>query len=232
MSPLAEWIARQLIPACPFAELPVLFGIVGAGGFGREVLPIARAAYPTARFTFVETTGHRPREVNGIPVIGADEFLSAEQELRFALAIADHQARATIANRFIERDAIPVSLRAASSQIGDRSSIGQGDILCTNVVITANATIGRFFHANIGSYVAHDCVIGDFVTFAPMVCCNGNVTIGDGAYIGTGAMLRQGSSGEPLTIGAGAVIGMGSVVTRNVPANETWVGNPARKLRG
>ena len=90
--------------------------------------------------------------------------------------------------------------------------------------------IGKSFHANIYSYVAHDCRIGDFVTFAPKVCCNGNVHIEDHAYIGTGAIIRQGTPERPLVIGEGAVVGMGAVVTRDVPAGVTVVGNPARPL--
>lgn len=50
--------------------------------------------------------------------------------------------------------------------------------------------IGRSFHANIYSYVAHDCIIGDYVTFAPSVKCTGNVVIEDCVYIGTGAMRK------------------------------------------
>ncbi len=69
------------------------------------------------------------------------------------------------------------------------------------------------FHANLYSYVAHDWVIGDFVTFAPGVKCNGNIIIEDHAYIGTGA-----------------VVGMGAVVTKDVPAGATVVGNPARVM--
>ena len=57
------------------------------------------------------------------------------------------------------------------------------------------------------------------------VRCNGNVTIGSGAYIGSGVTSRQG-----IAIGAGAVVGIGAVVVKDVPANETVVGNPARIL--
>ena len=71
-------------------------------------------------------------------------------------------------------------------------------------------------------------MIGDFVTFAPGVKCNGYVVIEDHVYIGAGAVIKQGQSGAPLVICRGAVVGMGAVVTKSVPAETTVVGNPAR----
>jgi len=80
------------------------------------------------------------------------------------------------------------------------------------------------------SYVEHDCVIGDYVTFAPGVMCNGNVVIEDHVFVGAGAMLRQGGSSVPLVIGCGATVGMGAVVTRSIAAGSTVAGNPARLM--
>ena len=97
--------------------------------------------------------------------------------------------------------------------------------------MTSNIRIGRYFHANIYSYVAHDCIIGDYVTFAPGVHCNGNIVIEDHAYIGTGAIIKQGNPGRPLVIGHHAVVGMGAVVTRDVPPQTTVIGNPARPMQ-
>ena len=73
-------------------------------------------------------------------------------------------------------------------------------------------------------------MIGDFVTFTPNVHCNGRVVIEDYAYIGTGAIIKQGAKEKPITIGHGAVVGMGAVVTRDVAPYTTVVGIPAAPI--
>ncbi len=209
-----------------------VFGLYGAGGFGREVIALARSQLgPDWRIVFVETDPHAA-EVNGMSLLSEDAFFSlAVAERRFAVAIADSRARATVARRCVDRGALPLTLRADNATVYDECRIGEGAILCANTMITSNVTIGRHFHANIYSYVAHDCVIGDHVTFAPRVSCNGNVHIGDHAYIGTGALLRPGvPGGRPLTIGEGAVVGMGAVVLQDVAPFTTVVGAPAKPL--
>ena len=47
-----------------------------------------------------------------------------------------------------------------------------------------------------------------------------------GASIGAGSTILPG-----LTIGENAVVGAGSVVTKDIPAGELWLGNPARFIR-
>ena len=51
------------------------------------------------------------------------------------------------------------------------------------------------------------------------------ITIEDSAFIGVRAMIMPG-----ITIGKNAIVGAQAVVTKNVPDNEIFAGNPARKI--
>lgn len=211
--------------------MKVLVGIFGAGGFAREVMPLARQqATGDIELVFVETHP-MSSTVNGTRVLSEEDFFSIDCWQRlFNVAIADSCTRERLATRCLERGARPWSIHAPDVVVYDHNEISEGSILCAGAIVTSNTKIGRFFHANLGSYVAHDCVIGEFVTFAPRVHCNGNVRIGDHAYVGTGAIIKQGSSDRPLIVGERSVIGMGAVVTKDVPDGITVVGNPARPL--
>lgn len=208
------------------------FGLIGAGGFARELMPfvpdgVARQLGGGVTIRFVVPDGESSGPINGVECIEESRFLELPGEKHYATAIAGAAARRAIDVRLDGR-ARPLTLIAPQALIYPPNEIAAGSVFCAFTHVTANARIGRSFHCNIYSYVAHDCIIGDYVTFAPSVQCNGNVHVGDGAYVGTGAVLKQGSPGRPLVIGEGAVVGMGAVVTKDVPPGVTVVGNPAR----
>ena len=146
------------------------------------------------------------------------------------IAIANSQVREKLANKLQQDQMTLWSVQADNVVLMDEIAIASGAALSPFVTLTSNIKVGKCFHANLYSYVEHDCVIGDYVTFAPGVKCNGNIHIEDHAYIGTGAVIKQGTPDKPLVIGKGAVVGMGAVVTKSVPAGVTVVGNPARIL--
>jgi len=207
-----------------------MFAVYGAGGFGREVLPLVRAMAGDEDVVFVDDAAgeHGPRELNNQPVVTLDQL--SDDCRGVTIAVGDPFIREQMAARCLQRGLPSMQVRAHDVTIYDRVEIGEGAILCARTLITSNVRIGRHFHCNIFSYVAHDCVIGDFVTFAPRVNCNGAIVVEDFAYIGTGAILRQGRADQPLRIGRGATVGMGAVVTRDVPPGVTVAGNPARPL--
>lgn len=209
--------------------------IFGASGCGRGVMPLARQQWANSgephQLTFVDDQPPAA-EINGHQVLTYKEWLALPGSGHYInIAIANGTAREKLVRR-CESDAVRFfEVRAANVVELDDVSLGEGAILCPFVTLTSNIRIGRHFHANLYSYVEHDCVIGDYVTFAPGVHCNGNVKIEDHVYIGSGAVIKQGQPGKPLVIGRGSVVGMGAVVTKSIPPGVTVIGNPAHPMK-
>ncbi len=212
-----------------------VYAVYGASGFGREVMPLLRDAIQKRgidlkNLYFVDD--NPPSDcLNGHNVITYSDFIRLEGCQKYVtVAIADSAIRKLLSERCISDGVEILDVKADNIVILDEVSIGPGAILAPFVTLTSNISIGKSFHANIYSYVGHDCVIGDYVTFAPSVKCNGNIVIEDYAYIGTGAVIKQGRPDKPLVIGKGAVVGMGAVVTKNVAEGTVVFGNPAKLL--
>lgn len=89
----------------------------------------------------------------------------------------------------------------------------------------SNTIIGKGSKLNVGCFIAHNTIIGNNVWISPKVNIAGSCKILNNVTIFSGVIIR-----EQTTIGSFSIIGMGTVVTKNIPAGETWVGNPAKKL--
>ncbi|MEN8399840.1 NeuD/PglB/VioB family sugar acetyltransferase [Acinetobacter towneri] len=213
-----------------------LYAVYGASGCGRSLMPVARSQLKRlgnpAEIIFIDDSLVEETIINSHRAMNYAAFKAhPAAKKQVLIAIANSQVREKISIQ-LEQDAIELwSVQADNVVLMDQVEIAEGAALSPFVSITSNIKIGKCFHANLYSYVEHDCVIGDFVTFAPGVQCNGNIHIHDHAYIGAGAMIKQGTPDQPLIIGRGAVVGMGAVVTKSVPAGVTVVGNPARLLK-
>lgn len=101
-------------------------------------------------------------------------------------------------------------------EIGPASTIMRGSVGAT--------VVGRGTKIGNGVNVGHDTRIGKHALIVAHASLAGWVRVGNHAKIWQGAVVKNG-----VRIGEGAVIGMGAVVLKDVPAGQTWVGNPARK---
>lgn len=107
--------------------------------------------------------------------------------------------------------------------IGDYVEIGANT--CIDRGALSDTVIGDYCKINNLCHIAHNNKIGKNVVITAQVNISGSSVIENEVWIAPNASIRGW-----LTIGEGATIGMGAVVTKDVPAGETWVGNPARKL--
>jgi acetyltransferase-like isoleucine patch superfamily enzyme len=121
--------------------------------------------------------------------------------------------------------------------IRENSEIGDNVLIGTNAVLDGNCKLGSNISIQTGAYITAFTVIEDNVFIGPWVVTTNDKymvagakligpTIKKGARIGANSTLLPG-----VVIGEGAVIGSGSVVTKDVPAGETVVGNPARAIK-
>jgi len=215
--------------------LSKLFGIYGVGGFSREVMPVLMSMKGKVKenVCFVTDKEYLPdnNTINGYSVLSYEDFKSADADEKYiTIAISNNEVRRRIYEKCTVDKIIHYTVTFNESCIMDKVIIGEGSIISPFVTLTSNISIGKSFHANLYSYVAHDCNIGNYVTFAPAVKCNGNVIIEDNVYIGTGAIIKQGKTDKPLIIGKNSIISAGSYVTRNVATSTTVFGNPAKVL--
>ncbi len=223
--------------------LEPFYAVYGGGGCGRGIMPFARETFASLGKSNCMPDGQRPGRLvfiddgvtasvlNGHRVMSYAAFLKVPaSERHVAIGIANGLSREKVATRLALDGVKAWSATARNAIIMDDVEIGEGALLSPFVTITSNVRIGRQFHANLYSYIEHDCVVGDYVTLAPGAKVNGNIVLEDHVYVGAGAVIRQGRPGAPMVIGRGAVIGMGAIVTRSVAPGTTVAGNPARRL--
>lgn len=209
------------------AEPPLI--IVGAGGHGREMAWVTRAAFPERRVLgfLDDAPALRHKQVADLPVLGTIEEWARFTDSEFILAFGAPRMRRDAAAR-MEHGGTPryATLVHPQTVLGPRLVIGHGTMIGPGAVVSTDVVLGRHVLVNIGASISHDAEVRDFATLAPGVRVPGAARIGEGAEIALGACLRQG-----LTIGSGAVIGAGAVITRDIEPCAVMIGNPARLLR-
>lgn len=102
--------------------------------------------------------------------------------------------------------------------IGANCSIAKGSF--------SDTIIGKGSKINALCFIAHNCTLGKNVLITGSSMLNGSVKIGDNTTIYSQVIIR-----DQAFVGKNVIIGMGSVVTKDIPSNEIWIGNPARFLR-
>jgi sugar O-acyltransferase (sialic acid O-acetyltransferase NeuD family) len=206
--------------------------IVGAGGFARETAQLVAELPEWRLFGYLDDDPDRHGTlVDGIPVLGDTKLLDSGDIPAASVVVCtgsprDYGSRARIVSRLGLPRGRYATLIHPSAVVSRSSQAGPGSVLLAGVVLTASVAVGAHVAVMPHATLTHDCVVSDFATIASGVRLGGGVLVEAGAYLGAGALVREGR-----TIGAGALVGMGAVVTRDVPANEVWVGSPARFLR-
>jgi UDP-perosamine 4-acetyltransferase len=203
--------------------------ILGAGGHGKVVLDILRAAGEHKVVGFIDAdrtlTG---TSVSGVPVLGAPNLLPRlRNKAKGAIvAIGDNQTRRSYAAMVREHGLELVNGIHPAAAVSPSARVGRNVVVCAGAVVCVEAELADSVIVNTSAVVDHECVVGEAVHVCPGALLAGRVRVGGGAMIGMGAKVIQ-----CLAIGDRAVIGAGAVVIEDVPANATAVGVPARVIK-
>jgi len=201
--------------------------IVGGGGFAKEVIWLAEECGYQVIGILDDNEDMHGKKVLDIPVLGSVEQCHKYNQYQFILAIGSPRTRLAVYKKMQQDGQVNfATLIHPDVKKSKHVSFGEGSIVCSGCILTVDISIGRHCIININSTVGHESHLGNFVTIAPIVAISGNVTLADYSEIGTSAAIRQG-----VTIGKGAMLGMGGILTKNIPENGIFVGNPAKLLK-
>lgn len=196
-------------------------GIIGAGGFGREVYWSLNSVERSNTVFFVDDEYWSSGNNKILPL-----SLFESDKYEVIVAIADSKHRQRIVENLPKTTKFFTHIHPTAQIHGEDVTIGEGSIICAGTIITTNVKIGKHAHLNLITTVGHDCVIGDYFTTAPGVQISGNEIIGNRVYFGTRSCMKQ-----KLTICNDVIIGMNAGVTKDITEPGTYVGTPTIKIK-
>jgi sugar O-acyltransferase (sialic acid O-acetyltransferase NeuD family) len=202
--------------------------IIGAGGFGREVLELVRdinRASPTFEFQgFLDdgVTNTDLLERLEAPLLGTSTRLAA-LSATYVIAIGAPELRPRIDALARSAGLTAATLTHPAATVGGNVQLRGGALIAAGARLTTTIVVGRHSHINLNCTIGHDVVIEDFVSLYAGVHLGGGCVVEEGAMLGTGCVILPN-----VRVGRGAVVGAGAVVVRDVAPETTVVGSIAR----
>lgn len=206
--------------------------IIGAGGHGQVVADILFAM--NAVGGDVEPVGYLDGNADlvgsrllGLPVLGPDSALPEIEHDAVIVAIGDNGVRRVVYSELKaagERIATAVHPQAV---LGREVSVGEGAMVCAGAVINSGTSIGPNTIVNTRCSVDHHNDVAAHVHLAPGATLGGEVSVGEGAFVGIGATVMPRAS-----VGQWATVGAGALVTKQVDPGAVVVGVPSRRVEG
>ena len=203
--------------------------IVGASGYGREVLRIIENINEvTPTWNVLGFLDDNPNALDGVEceykIIGLIKDWQPKPDQWLACALAFPAVKKKVVEMLKDRGAEFATIIHPNAVVNPRCTIGEGTVITNSCSISDNAHVGVFCTI-LGSGVAHDARVGDYSTLSGRCQLNGHVEVGGMVYMGCGVLVAP-----SIKIGDGATVGIGSVVISKVKAGTKVFGNPAKRM--
>ncbi len=203
--------------------------LIGGGGHCKSVLDAALRMNEYEEIVITDPIIEPGMQVLGCSVVGSDDFLIQLHQNGFDYAfitvgnVSIEPLREKLANKVESLGFKFPVIQDPSAIVADSAAIAEGTFIGKNVVINADANIGRHCIINTGAILEHECTVGDFVHVSVGAILCGEVEIGNNCMIGAGSTVIQCTK-----IGNHTIVGAGAVVNKNLPDQCKAAGVPAR----
>lgn len=201
----------------------MILAIYCAGGFGREIIGLARAVNRWERIVYVDDVTPE-KTVADTPVYRFEEVGALGGAVEFVIASGEPAGRAKLYDKIKAAGYPLATLVSPWASVGDRTTIGEGSILC-DCTLTVDIQVGVNVLINGRAIAGHDVIFGAHSVVSPNVFLGGHTILGEQVYLAPGAMVK-----DRITIGKSAIVSLGAVILRNVKPKSIMVGNPAKKI--
>ena len=204
--------------------------IIGARGFGREVINLAMQCdgYQTLFQIkgFLDDKKNALDTFNGYPpIIDSVENYDVKDDDVFVCGIGDVQQKKKYVQIILDKGGCFISLVHPTALINPTAAIGKGLLVFPFAQVGSAAIVGDYVLIQSYAGIAHDVKIGDYSRIDVQVLCVGGVIVGNDVTIHSGAVLNH-----KVVVEDNAVIGATSFVIRKVKQGTTVFGNPAREI--
>ena len=199
--------------------------VYGASGFGREVVWLIQSCDSYEVICFIDDDISKHGTVlNDILVMGLEDTCGRFPEAFVVGGVGDPKIRQVLMGKAAAAGFRFDTIIHPGVERSKWIEIGTGTVICAGNILTTNITIGEHVQINLDCTIEHDVIMGDYTTLASGVHVSGWVHFGKRVYVGTGAVIINGTEKQPIVIGDDAVIGAGACVTRSIPPGETCGG--------
>jgi sugar O-acyltransferase (sialic acid O-acetyltransferase NeuD family) len=201
--------------------------IVGAGGFGREVLQWARDAWPEASSRIAGFLSAESDRLNrhdcGLEMIADPDRYKPQRGDALLLAIGIPVVRRQVAESLRSREATFLTLIHPTAIVAPTAAIGEGVIICPYAIVSDAAQVSAFVLMNYHSSLGHDASAGDYSVLSPYATLGGNAHIGEDVFMGLHA-----SVGPGRRIGDRSKVSANSCALSDAPPESIIYGAPGR----